>query len=202
MYVWSIHYWTQLQCTNQTLFLYIWHSGLLTFNRMMVPTWLMNIVTGLQQSSAPGSTCIPWHRSWSNAGWELLSISQSISCSGICIHTCGTNMSYLVSFVYLVDWKCLYCVYTFIWCVQEDYDQAFQYYYQATQFAAPGYVLPHFGLGQMYIARRLVKLSCSCTNPWTVCVGMPHPLGHLYWANIYVVGLYCVAGYLYHPYII
>ena len=38
--------------------------------------------------------------------------------------------------------------------LQEDYDQAFQYYYQATQFAAPGYVLPHFGLGQMYIARR------------------------------------------------
>ena len=36
---------------------------------------------------------------------------------------------------------------------QGDSKQAFQYYYQATQFAAPGYVLPHFGLGQMYIAR-------------------------------------------------
>ena len=36
---------------------------------------------------------------------------------------------------------------------QGDYDQAFQYYYQATQFATSGYVLPHFGLGQMYIAR-------------------------------------------------
>ena len=38
--------------------------------------------------------------------------------------------------------------------VQGDYDQAFQYYYQATQFAAPGFVLPHFGLGQMYLARQ------------------------------------------------
>ena len=38
--------------------------------------------------------------------------------------------------------------------VQGDYDQAFQYYYQATQFAAAGYVLPHFGLGQMYLARQ------------------------------------------------
>ena len=34
-----------------------------------------------------------------------------------------------------------------------DYDQAFQYYYQATQFASPNFILPHFGLGQMYIAR-------------------------------------------------
>ncbi|PSN41501.1 RNA polymerase-associated protein CTR9 [Blattella germanica] len=37
--------------------------------------------------------------------------------------------------------------------VQEDYDQAFQYYYQATQFAPAVFVLPHFGLGQMYIYR-------------------------------------------------
>jgi len=37
--------------------------------------------------------------------------------------------------------------------VQGDYDQAFQYYYQATQFASSTFVLPWFGLGQMYIAR-------------------------------------------------
>ncbi|KAJ8982269.1 hypothetical protein NQ317_007241 [Molorchus minor] len=37
--------------------------------------------------------------------------------------------------------------------VQGDYDQAFQYYYQATQFAPAAFVLPHFGLGQMYIYR-------------------------------------------------
>lgn len=37
--------------------------------------------------------------------------------------------------------------------VQVDYDQAFKYYYQATQFAPPAFVLPHFGLGQMYIYR-------------------------------------------------
>ena len=36
---------------------------------------------------------------------------------------------------------------------QGDYDQAFQYYYQATQFASSTFVLPWFGLGQMYIAR-------------------------------------------------
>lgn len=37
--------------------------------------------------------------------------------------------------------------------IQNDYDQAFQYYYQATQFAPPNFVLPYFGLGQMYIYR-------------------------------------------------
>uniref|UniRef100_UPI00358F373B RNA polymerase-associated protein CTR9 homolog n=1 Tax=Myxine glutinosa TaxID=7769 RepID=UPI00358F373B len=35
---------------------------------------------------------------------------------------------------------------------QGDYDQAFQYYYQATLLASPSYLLPFFGLGQMYIA--------------------------------------------------
>lgn len=34
---------------------------------------------------------------------------------------------------------------------QNNYDQAFQYYYQATQFAPVTFVLPHYGLGQMYI---------------------------------------------------
>jgi len=38
--------------------------------------------------------------------------------------------------------------------LQGDFDQAFQYYYQATQFASPNFILPYFGLGQMYIARR------------------------------------------------
>lgn len=37
--------------------------------------------------------------------------------------------------------------------VQRDYDQAFQYYYQSTQFAPTSFVLPHYGLGQMYIYR-------------------------------------------------
>ena len=37
--------------------------------------------------------------------------------------------------------------------VQEDYDQAFQYYYQATQFASANFVLPYYGLCQMYIYR-------------------------------------------------
>ncbi|KAL5007726.1 hypothetical protein ScPMuIL_016532 [Solemya velum] len=37
--------------------------------------------------------------------------------------------------------------------VQGDFDQAFQYYYQSTQFSPTNFVLPSFGLGQMYIYR-------------------------------------------------
>ncbi|XP_075694274.1 RNA polymerase-associated protein CTR9 homolog [Rhinoderma darwinii] len=46
--------------------------------------------------------------------------------------------------------------------VQEDYDQAFQYYYQATQFAALSFVLPFFGLGQMYIYRGDKENAAQC----------------------------------------
>lgn len=46
--------------------------------------------------------------------------------------------------------------------VQGDYDQAFQYYYQATQFAPPVFVLPHFGLGQMYIYRGDAENAAQC----------------------------------------
>ncbi|XP_076802913.1 RNA polymerase-associated protein CTR9 homolog isoform X1 [Clavelina lepadiformis] len=35
--------------------------------------------------------------------------------------------------------------------IQGDFDQAFQYYYQSTQFASATFVLPYYGLGQMYI---------------------------------------------------
>ncbi|CAO2582846.1 RNA polymerase-associated protein CTR9 homolog, partial [Lemmus lemmus] len=46
--------------------------------------------------------------------------------------------------------------------VQEDYDQAFQYYYQATQFASSSFVLPFFGLGQMYIYRGDKENASQC----------------------------------------
>ncbi|OXU31345.1 hypothetical protein TSAR_012690 [Trichomalopsis sarcophagae] len=46
--------------------------------------------------------------------------------------------------------------------VQGDYDQAFQYYYQATQFASPVFVLPHYGLGQMYIYRGDNENAAQC----------------------------------------
>eukprot|EP00057_Strongylocentrotus_purpuratus_P019319 XP_011673793.1 PREDICTED: RNA polymerase-associated protein CTR9 homolog isoform X2 [Strongylocentrotus purpuratus] len=46
--------------------------------------------------------------------------------------------------------------------VQGDYDQAFQYYYQATTYATPNFVLPHFGLGQMYIHRRDTENASQC----------------------------------------
>uniref|UniRef100_A0AAY5EZS4 CTR9 homolog, Paf1/RNA polymerase II complex component n=1 Tax=Electrophorus electricus TaxID=8005 RepID=A0AAY5EZS4_ELEEL len=44
----------------------------------------------------------------------------------------------------------------------EDYDQAFQYYYQATQFASSTFVLPFFGLGQMYVYRRDKENAAQC----------------------------------------
>ncbi|XP_074121882.1 RNA polymerase-associated protein CTR9 homolog [Sminthopsis crassicaudata] len=46
--------------------------------------------------------------------------------------------------------------------LQEDYDQAFQYYYQATQYASSSFVLPFFGLGQMYIYRGDKKNASQC----------------------------------------
>lgn len=46
--------------------------------------------------------------------------------------------------------------------VQRDYDQAFQYYYQSTQFAPVNFVLPHFGLGQMYIYRGDSENAAQC----------------------------------------
>uniref|UniRef100_A0A8W8N0T7 Tetratricopeptide repeat protein 21A/21B fourth ARM domain-containing protein n=1 Tax=Magallana gigas TaxID=29159 RepID=A0A8W8N0T7_MAGGI len=46
--------------------------------------------------------------------------------------------------------------------VQQDYDQAFQYYYQSTQFAPPNFVLPFFGLGQMYIYRGDNENASTC----------------------------------------
>ncbi|XP_066988648.1 RNA polymerase-associated protein CTR9 homolog isoform X1 [Macrobrachium rosenbergii] len=46
--------------------------------------------------------------------------------------------------------------------VQEDYSQAFQYYYQATQYAPPNFVLPHYGLGQMYINRGDQENAAQC----------------------------------------
>ncbi|BHF72144.1 protein required for normal CLN1 and CLN2 G1 cyclin expression [Sparganum proliferum] len=37
--------------------------------------------------------------------------------------------------------------------MEGDYDKAFQYYYLATQFASPTFLLPFYGLGQMYLHR-------------------------------------------------
>ncbi|XP_067928007.1 RNA polymerase-associated protein CTR9 homolog [Watersipora subatra] len=46
--------------------------------------------------------------------------------------------------------------------VQNDYDQAFQYYYQSTQFASANFVLPYYGLGQMYIHRNDTSNASQC----------------------------------------
>ncbi|TNN11999.1 RNA polymerase-associated protein CTR9 [Schistosoma japonicum] len=37
--------------------------------------------------------------------------------------------------------------------IQENYDNAFQYYYLATQLASSTFILPFYGLGQMYLHR-------------------------------------------------
>lgn len=46
--------------------------------------------------------------------------------------------------------------------VQEDWNQAFKFYYQAAQFASPTFVLPHYGLGQLYIAKGDTENAASC----------------------------------------
>ncbi|XP_037949839.1 RNA polymerase-associated protein CTR9 homolog [Teleopsis dalmanni] len=45
---------------------------------------------------------------------------------------------------------------------QNDFDQAFQYYYQSTQIAPSNFVLPHYGLGQMYIYRGDTENAAQC----------------------------------------
>jgi RNA polymerase-associated protein CTR9 len=37
---------------------------------------------------------------------------------------------------------------------ERDYEEAFRYYYQATDLAPEKFVLPLFGLGQMYLQRK------------------------------------------------
>eukprot|EP00118_Oscarella_pearsei_P009930 m.58713 g.58713 ORF g.58713 m.58713 type:complete len:1092 (+) comp34825_c0_seq5:588-3863(+) len=46
--------------------------------------------------------------------------------------------------------------------VQNDFDQAFQYYYQAAQFSSPSFILPQFGLGQMYVYRKDYENAMVC----------------------------------------
>ncbi|GMT18827.1 hypothetical protein PFISCL1PPCAC_10124, partial [Pristionchus fissidentatus] len=43
-----------------------------------------------------------------------------------------------------------------------SYDKAFRYYYQSTQFASPSFILPFFGLGQMYIQRKEYANAITC----------------------------------------
>ncbi|XP_050062969.1 RNA polymerase-associated protein CTR9 homolog [Aphis gossypii] len=45
---------------------------------------------------------------------------------------------------------------------ENDYERAFQYYYQATQFASIKFVLPYFGLGQMYTNRGDIENAAQC----------------------------------------
>ena len=46
--------------------------------------------------------------------------------------------------------------------IQGDFEQAFQYYYQATQFNSTTFILPFFGLGQMYLYRNDAENASSC----------------------------------------
>ena len=46
--------------------------------------------------------------------------------------------------------------------VQNDFEQAFQYYYQATQFSSTNFILPYFGLGQLYIYKMDFENAAGC----------------------------------------
>lgn len=46
--------------------------------------------------------------------------------------------------------------------IQGDFEQAFQYYYQATQFNANTFILPFFGLGQMYLYKNEPENAAAC----------------------------------------
>jgi RNA polymerase-associated protein CTR9 len=46
--------------------------------------------------------------------------------------------------------------------IQGDFDQAFQFYYQATQFNSTTFILPFFGLGQVYIHRNDPENAAQC----------------------------------------
>lgn len=43
-----------------------------------------------------------------------------------------------------------------------QYDEAFEFYYKATQFSSPQFILPQYGLGQMYIHRGECELATQC----------------------------------------
>lgn len=73
--------------------------------------------------------------------------------SQICCRRMDTTQSHTKSTECRKNLICVYVFILFISLLQEDYDQAFQYYYQSTQFAPANFVLPFFGLGQMYIFR-------------------------------------------------
>lgn len=46
--------------------------------------------------------------------------------------------------------------------IQGDFEQAFQYYYQATQFNSTTFILPFFGLGQMYLYKNEAENAAVC----------------------------------------
>ncbi|TKR78211.1 hypothetical protein L596_019056 [Steinernema carpocapsae] len=50
--------------------------------------------------------------------------------------------------------RCYHC--------QGDFDKAFRFYYQATQFASQSFVLPYYGLGQVYIHRDDLDNAIMC----------------------------------------
>lgn len=48
------------------------------------------------------------------------------------------------------------------WHSLNHYEKAFQYYYQSTQFAATNFILPYYGLGQMYIYKQEFDNAAVC----------------------------------------
>lgn len=107
-------------------------------------------LAGLQQSAAFGPARFPQHRGGGHAGRELLPVGSFFPRAGeiITLADATSQASWHSPATALPS--------------QEDYDQAFQYYYQATQFASSSFVLPFFGLGQMYVYRRDKENAAQC----------------------------------------
>jgi RNA polymerase-associated protein CTR9 len=45
---------------------------------------------------------------------------------------------------------------------KREYEKAFRYYYQATQFGSPKFVLPYYGLGQIHLGRTEFEQAIEC----------------------------------------
>lgn len=54
---------------------------------------------------------------------------------------------------------------------ERDFEEAFRYYYQASHLAPEKFVLPLFGLGQMYLQRE-DKTNVRKTNPTRPCASV------------------------------
>ncbi|KAF1745037.1 hypothetical protein MXB_4168 [Myxobolus squamalis] len=65
-----------------------------------------------------------------------------------------TNNNNVRAFSYYLLGKCYH--------VKDNYENSFNYYYQASQIASPKFVLPWFGLGQIHLRRDEIDSAINC----------------------------------------